>query len=74
MDPISTGDYPFIMRAIAGERLPQFTPQQSKMLKGSFDFLGLNYYTTQYAQSISLLARANATYDTDMHANMTGDC
>src|SRR4051812_11784378 len=73
MDPISTGDYPFTMRAIAGDRVPKFTPQQSKLLKGSYDFLGLNYYTTQYARSISLLTKVNVTFDDDVHAFTTGN-
>jgi len=29
--------------------LPKFTPKQSALLKGSLDFLGLNYYVTRYA-------------------------
>ncbi|XP_020269029.1 beta-glucosidase 12-like [Asparagus officinalis] len=73
MDPIATGDYPFTMRAVAGDRLPKFTPQQSKMLRGSYDFLGLNYYTTQYARSISfLMNKVNFTIDDDIHAFTTG--
>lgn len=40
------------MRSIAGDRLPQFTKEQSESLKGSFDFLGLNYYTGNYAAHI----------------------
>lgn len=46
------GDYPRSMRAIAGDRLPRFTVEQSESLKGSFDFLGLNYYTGNYAAHI----------------------
>ena len=72
MDPIATGDYPFNMRAIVGDRLPKFTVQESKMVKGSFDFLGLNYYTTQYATSISLLTKQNVTFDDDIHAFTSG--
>ncbi|THU71437.1 hypothetical protein C4D60_Mb04t01420 [Musa balbisiana] len=53
MDPLSQGDYPFVMRALVGDRLPEFTAKQSEMVKGSFDFIGLNYYTTYYANSSS---------------------
>ena len=38
-----------IMRLLVGDRLPKFTPQESDLVKGSLDFLGLNYYVTQYA-------------------------
>ena len=43
------GEYPMIMRLLVGDRLPKFTPQESDLVKGSLDFLGLNYYVTQYA-------------------------
>ncbi|KAK2975466.1 hypothetical protein RJ640_028572 [Escallonia rubra] len=48
MDPITKGDYPHSMRSLIGDRLPRFSKQQSKFLKGSFDFIGLNYYTAYY--------------------------
>eukprot|EP01018_Ginkgo_biloba_P033172 Gb_35945 [translate_table: standard] len=49
MDPITWGDYPSTMRSLVGARLPKFSKPQSRLLKGSFDFIGLNYYTSQYA-------------------------
>ncbi|GLJ32787.1 hypothetical protein SUGI_0660180 [Cryptomeria japonica] len=49
MDPLTRGEYPTTMRAILGARLPRFTEEQSKLVKGSFDFLGINYYTGMYA-------------------------
>ncbi|XP_020250280.1 beta-glucosidase 12-like [Asparagus officinalis] len=73
MDPLTQGDYPFNMRALVGDRLPKFTQEQSEMIRGSFDFLGLNYYTTNYANSISLLANVNVSYDGDRHAFQTGE-
>jgi beta-glucosidase len=48
-DPVHFGDYPAVMRARVGERLPRFTPQESAQLRGSTDFFGLNHYTTMYA-------------------------
>lgn len=48
MDPLTSGDYPLTMRDIVRSRLPQFTKRQSRQLKGSFDFIGLNYYTSKY--------------------------
>ncbi|ESQ30336.1 hypothetical protein EUTSA_v10011400mg [Eutrema salsugineum] len=49
LDPLVYGDYPRIMKTIVGDRLPKFTRQESALVKGSLDFLGLNYYVTQYA-------------------------
>ncbi|XP_047961354.1 beta-glucosidase 13-like isoform X2 [Salvia hispanica] len=53
MNPIVEGDYPAVMRSIVKNRLPKFTEKESSMLKGSFDFIGLNYYTANYAAHIS---------------------
>ncbi|CAD5166982.1 furostanol glycoside 26-O-beta-glucosidase [Musa acuminata AAA Group] len=51
MDPLVYGDYPFIMRALVKERLPYFTNDEAEMIKGSYDFIGLNYYTSRYAKA-----------------------
>lgn len=50
-DPIfgNDGDYPPSMRAILGDALPKFTPEQRKLLRGSSDFFGLNHYGTAWA-------------------------
>ncbi|KAF5735751.1 hypothetical protein HS088_TW15G01267 [Tripterygium wilfordii] len=71
MDPIANGDYPHTMRSIVGDRLPQFTPEQSKMLKGSYDFVGLNYYTANYAAYMNNSSAVNASYLTDSQANLS---
>jgi beta-glucosidase len=49
LDPLTNGDYPHSMRALVEKRLPKFTKEQSKSLKGLFDFIGLNYNTSNYA-------------------------
>lgn len=49
MDPLVYGDYPKTMKEIIGDRLPRFTPQESELVEGSLDFLGLDYYFTKYA-------------------------
>ncbi|KAK3204356.1 hypothetical protein Dsin_018402 [Dipteronia sinensis] len=64
-DPVTYGNYPKIMRSLVGDRLPKFTKAQSEMLKGSFDFLGINYYTTNYAQHSLTVPRFNRSYSTD---------
>ncbi|OWM73473.1 hypothetical protein CDL15_Pgr026572 [Punica granatum] len=65
LDPIVYGNYPHSMRSLVGARLPKFTKEQSAMLKGSFDFLGLNYYTTNYARDVRQSNSVNASYLTD---------
>ncbi|XWS73703.1 hypothetical protein CRYUN_Cryun02cG0151300 [Craigia yunnanensis] len=50
MHPLVYGDYPNSIKKNAGSRLPAFTDLQSKQVKGSFDFIGLNFYFTMYVK------------------------
>lgn len=49
-NPIVNGDYPQVMKDLVGTRLPTFTPEQSALVKNSFDFFGMNHYTTSYTR------------------------
>lgn len=51
IDPLMFGDYPKSMKYRVGSRLPNFTRDESALLKGSLDFVGINHYTTFYAES-----------------------
>ncbi|XP_058200009.1 beta-glucosidase 12-like isoform X3 [Rhododendron vialii] len=75
MDPLTTGDYPYSIQSLVGNRLPKFTDEQSKMLNGSFDFLGLNYYSASYAAHVpdQPSNRVNVTYTTDSQVRLTTD-
>nr|XP_009601591.1 beta-glucosidase 12-like [Nicotiana tomentosiformis] len=73
MDPLVYGNYPSIMRTIVGERLPNFTAEQAKMMKGSFDFIGLNYYTSNYAAHLPATNNFNVSSATDPHVHVTGE-
>ncbi|XP_070663591.1 beta-glucosidase 12-like isoform X1 [Malus domestica] len=70
MDPLTHGDYPQTMRAIVGERLPSFTEEQSELLSGSYDFIGLNYYSARYASDASYNCSDNPSYVTDPRVNV----
>ncbi|XP_073220337.1 beta-glucosidase 12-like [Cicer arietinum] len=59
------------MHSLVGKRLPKFSKKQKRLLKGSFDFLGLNYYTSNYASNVPHLSNDNPSYTTDSHANLT---
>lgn len=50
VNPLIYGDYPDIMTKNGGNRIPVFTPAESKLIKGSFDFFGLNHYTPLYVK------------------------
>ncbi|KAH9730421.1 Beta-glucosidase 11 [Citrus sinensis] len=47
-NPLVYGDYPNIMKKNVGSRLPLFTYLESKQVKGSADFLGVNNYNSGY--------------------------
>jgi beta-glucosidase len=72
MDPLTRGEYPLSMRALVGNRLPQFTKEQSELVKGAFDFIGLNYYTTNYADNLPQSNGLNVSSRTDARVNLTG--
>ncbi|GLU24174.1 hypothetical protein SLE2022_401300 [Rubroshorea leprosula] len=71
MDPITKGQYPKNMQALVGRRLPKFSKDESEMLKGSFDFVGLNYYTSNYAADAPRLKNGRKSYLTDSLADLT---
>lgn len=51
-DPIYKGHYPETMRQRCGDRLPEFTPAEVELVKGSHDFFGLNHYSTDYVEAL----------------------
>jgi beta-glucosidase len=71
MDPIVFRDYPASMKSWLGARFPEFTAEQKEMLKGSQDFVGVNY-TTYYAISTPPANALAGSYDADNRANVTG--
>ncbi|KAK7402227.1 hypothetical protein VNO78_14318 [Psophocarpus tetragonolobus] len=68
IEPLTSGNYPESMRSLVGERLPKFSEQEAKLVKGSFDFLGLNYYTAVYSFHAP---STRPDYVTDSNANST---
>ncbi|KAI4324287.1 hypothetical protein L6164_023838 [Bauhinia variegata] len=71
MEPLTRGEYPKEMQSLVGNRLPKFSKEQSKLVNGSFDFIGLNYYTANYAAHAPRLSNARPSYLTDSLANLT---
>ncbi|CAA2978075.1 Furcatin hydrolase [Olea europaea subsp. europaea] len=69
--PLTYGDYPKSMRDLVGKRLPKFTLEEAMMLKGSFDFLGLNYYTANFAADLRSSNTVNKSFSTDSQTNLT---
>ncbi|CAI8616317.1 unnamed protein product [Vicia faba] len=71
MEPLTKGQYPKSMQSMVGNRLPKFSEKESKQLKGSFDFLGLNYYSSFYAANAPHLRGAKPAQQTDALVNVT---
>ena len=71
MQPLYSGTYPTVMINKVGKRLPKFSRRQYLMVKGSFDFIGLNYYTANYAAN-SPCQNGNLTVFEDTCATLTG--
>ncbi|KAJ0258536.1 hypothetical protein HA466_0073070 [Hirschfeldia incana] len=73
LEPLVTGKYPMDMvNNVKGGRLPTFTAQQSKMLKGSSDFIGINYYSSAYAKDVPC-STEYVTLFSDPCASVTGE-
>ncbi|TXG73714.1 hypothetical protein EZV62_002293 [Acer yangbiense] len=74
LKPSVFGHYPKIMRMIAKDRLPKFSAKEKKLVKGSFDFMGLNFYTAIYAKSIPVDFHALPVSSTaDVFINITAE-
>lgn len=67
MSPLTSGEYPSSMRSLVGERLPKFSKKQAGSIKGSFDFIGLNYYSANYVAHKSQSNDTHPSYETDSH-------
>ncbi|KAL2945375.1 Cyanidin 3-O-glucoside 5-O-glucosyltransferase [Bienertia sinuspersici] len=75
MHPLTYGDYPQIMKETAGNKIPVFTKNQSNIVKGSIDFVGLNYYTIIYTKANSnSLATESRDFFQDMAVEWTFYC
>ncbi|GAB4846366.1 hypothetical protein Ancab_025372 [Ancistrocladus abbreviatus] len=48
-DPLIYGDYPLEMRKYDGKELPKFSQEETQLVKGSLDFIGINHYSSLYA-------------------------
>ncbi|XP_056145398.1 lactase/phlorizin hydrolase [Lampris incognitus] len=79
--PIFNGDYNNMMKAIIRERslaaglsksrLPEFTPEEIKRIKGTYDYFGFNHYTTVLAFPVNYGGLQH--YDADRGAGTIAD-
>ncbi|XP_062113405.1 beta-glucosidase 12-like isoform X2 [Humulus lupulus] len=73
MEPLKSGNYPSVMVKYVQERLPKFTKEESSMVKGSFDFIGLNYYSAKYAENATCSDELGLRFSTDYCVDLTFD-
>lgn len=72
LHPLVHGDYPMTMKKLVGNRLPKFSPKESMLVKDSCDFIGLNYYTSNFAAHLSTPPNTvNVSSGTDNLVNQT---
>lgn len=69
-DPIWKGDYPDIMKEYIGDRLPKFTKAQKEDLKGSWDFFGLNHYTSGWVTPADACSGKECNWATDQRTSV----
>ncbi|RID60137.1 hypothetical protein BRARA_F03316 [Brassica rapa] len=53
LGPLTYGDYPDEMKRIVGSRLPVFTEEESALVKGSSDFVGVIHYLAASVTSVT---------------------
>ncbi|KAG5250034.1 beta-glucosidase [Salix suchowensis] len=72
MDPVVFGDYPRSMSLLSEEDYPN-SPRGIHGSKGSFDFIGLNYYTAFYSSQLPAANITHPSYLTDSLATTRSD-
>ena len=68
--PLVTGDYPSYLRTIVtpdmeGKYLPAFTADQQASMKGTLDYLAINYYSASYYNGVSQKPKPTLTHPTN---------
>ncbi|KAL7609684.1 hypothetical protein Lser_V15G14341 [Lactuca serriola] len=81
LEPLTKGTWPESMQKFAtsptkkypnGRRLPKFSDDQLAKLIGSYDFLGINYYTANFSQFQAPAPDVRIGYLTDRHYTPSG--
>ncbi|KAJ9579864.1 hypothetical protein L9F63_004466 [Diploptera punctata] len=78
LHPIYIGDYPPLLKdwfakksreeGYYRSRLPEFSKEEIELVKGTWDYLGLNYYTT-FIASAGIRGNGYPVHDLDLEAN-----
>lgn len=66
------GGYPQVMIDEVGDRLPTMTTKAKHFIRGTADFLGLNYYSSRYAELIDV-EHVKKSWEIDSRIKMSVD-
>ncbi|GJN33302.1 hypothetical protein PR202_gb21885 [Eleusine coracana subsp. coracana] len=67
LEPIIYGRYPYSMLEIVKDRLPLFSVEESRMVKGSIDYVGINHYTSYFMKDPGTWNLMPVSYQDDWH-------
>lgn len=67
LHPLTYGYYPESVQDIVKERLPKFTNDQVEMVRGSYDYVGVNQYTSYYMEDLGTVDPKPVSYQADWH-------
>ncbi|CAB4310939.1 unnamed protein product [Prunus armeniaca] len=69
VEPLVYGAYPRSMSQLVKDRLPTFTEKETMMINRSFDFIGINYYTSRYGKNEPASSGKPISYSNDQLAS-----
>ncbi|KAL0710037.1 hypothetical protein Bca4012_017015 [Brassica carinata] len=74
LGPLVFGEYPYVMRRTVGSRLPHFSEEESELVKGSSDFVGITHYTAATVTNIIPYYSGDPDFYSDTSITLTYLC
>ena len=65
LEPVVRGDYPHSMRSLVRDRLPHFKEKEQEKLVGSYDMIGINYYSSRFSKHVDMTPKFSPVLNTD---------
>lgn len=62
LGPLTTGDYPPVMRQTMGKSLPTFSKEEATLVKDSYDIVYYDVYTSTYAKHVDNCKEGDDTW------------
>ncbi|XP_056861080.1 beta-glucosidase 3 isoform X3 [Raphanus sativus] len=74
LGPLVYGGYPYVMRRTIGSRLPDFSEEESELVKGSSDFVGITHYNAAIVTNIKPYFSGYSDFYSDTGITLTYPC